>query len=231
MAPVMPEILVEVRGLSPVLLVIGLLAGLLLWLGGWWSYRFWAVLGATVIAGIVGLQEAPHLRIQPVVASVLLALSAGMLALSLARLFAFASGGLAAVILVPLLSPSAHAPIVCFLAGGLLATLLFRLWMILLTSLSGTVLLVYCILGLISHVDRTDLASWSRSQPALFNWIIGIATGLGWLVQLIWTHKRARPKEAKKEEKKPETPRVEPPPPPPRKRRTIWAWVPFRKAA
>src|SRR5262249_11401902 len=148
MTLVLPEVLVEVRGLSPLLLVIGLAIGLFLWLGGWWSYRFWAVLGTTVVAGVFGLYEAPQLHMQPLLASILLAIAAGMLALSLMRLFAFAAGGCTCLMLVHALVPSVHAPLVCFLAGGLLAVLLFRLWMILLTSAAGTVLMLYCGLGL-----------------------------------------------------------------------------------
>ncbi len=234
MSLVLPEILVELRALSPGLLVAGVAVALVLWLGGWWSYRFWVVLGTTVAAGVLGLYEAPALRMQPVLASVLLAVAAGMLALSLARLFAFAAGGVTCLVLVHLLIPSAHAPVICFLAGGLLATLLYRLWLILLTSFAGSLLLLHCGLALATQAGGVDLVAWCRSQAVLLNWVCGIATALGWVVQFFWTRRRsARPKQEHDAAEPEEPPKPAPPPPRPKKQNKVRLRIPipFRKAA
>src|SRR4051812_14071990 len=52
------DILGDVCGLSLGLIMLVIPVGLVLWLLGWWSHRFWIVLATTVIAGIVGLNEA-----------------------------------------------------------------------------------------------------------------------------------------------------------------------------
>src|SRR5947209_2084318 len=99
MQTVVPEILAEAQGLSPALFAVGLVLGLALWLFGWKWHRFWTVLAITVAAGVYGLSDAAgSLRAQPLVAGLLLAVAAGMLALSLARLMAFGAGGFAAVL-------------------------------------------------------------------------------------------------------------------------------------
>jgi hypothetical protein len=228
MSILLPEILVEARGLSPAVLIAGLAIGLVLWLGGWWSYRFWAVLGTTVIAGVFGLYEAPLLHMQPLLASVLLAIAAGLLALSLMRLAAFAAGGCTCLVLVHMLFPSVHAPMICFLAGGILAILLFRLWMILLTSAAGTLLIFHCGLGLFGLLGNVDPGVWARSQETGLTWACGLIALLGWVIQFFLT--RRRPASSLQEEGE-EEPAQWIPPPPPKKKETLWSWLPFRRAA
>ena len=60
-------------------------------------------------------------------AGLLAALGAGYLALELARVLAFVGGGAVAGLLVKTFLPTLHEPLLAFLAGGLLAVLLFRL--------------------------------------------------------------------------------------------------------
>ena len=91
-----PEILQELCGLSVGLCVTGAAVGLLLWLTGWWLHRFWIVLATTALAGILGLASGSVHGVQPLIAAVLLAIAAGILALALIRLVAFAAGGAAA---------------------------------------------------------------------------------------------------------------------------------------
>src|SRR5262249_35799008 len=129
-----PDILTEARSLSYGLLSAGLAAGLMLWLLGWWGHRFWIVLIATVGGGVFGLNAGPNYGLQPAVAGLLLAVSAGVLALTLVRLFAWAAGGFAAWMLVHALAPLWDQPYLCFLAGGLIGLLLFRFWTMALTS-------------------------------------------------------------------------------------------------
>ena len=115
-----PDIVAEVKTLSVGLCAGGLVVGLALWLFGWWSHRFWVVLTITLLAGVYGLYEAPAWRVQPLLSAILLALAAGMLALALTRLLAFAAGGFTAVLGLQALVPTLDQPLICFLAGGLL---------------------------------------------------------------------------------------------------------------
>src|SRR5262249_52416225 len=83
-----PDVLAEAQGLSVAVTVTGLVAGLLVWLYGWRWHRFWTVLGATLLAGVLGLYSAPTYGVQPLVGGLLLAVAAGALALSLVRMVA-----------------------------------------------------------------------------------------------------------------------------------------------
>src|SRR5438270_12033227 len=95
-----PDVLSEARGLSLGISALGVVVGFLLWLTGWRGHRFWIVLGSTVSAGIYGLWSAPVSQVQPLVAALLMAVAAGLLALSLVRLVAFAAGGIATWLVV-----------------------------------------------------------------------------------------------------------------------------------
>jgi hypothetical protein len=221
-----PEILAAAQGLSPVLYAVGLMLGLALWLFGWKWHRFWTVLAITVVAGVYGLSDAaPAMRAQPLVAGVLLALAAGMLALSLARLMAFGAGGFAALLAQEAWAPAWDQPLVCFLAGAILGLLLFRLWLMALTSLGGTLLMVYAGVCLGALAFRTEPATWVGHNARLLNWVCGGVALLGVLVQfLLARKKKPKPKAKKPEEKKPEK-KEEPPPP-----KKWWAILPLRKA-
>jgi hypothetical protein len=179
------EILADARGLSLGLCLTGIVLGLALWLLGWWGHRFWVVLGMTVLGGVYGLYEAQLLRSHPLVAGVLLALAAGLLALSLVRLLAFAAGGAAALLLVQSLIPTWDQPLVSFIAGGLLGVLLFRLLLMTLTSLLGTVLTAYSCLCLADGLGTLNAVAWSQSQAVLLNWVCGLSAGLGVVVQVL----------------------------------------------
>src|SRR4029078_12600830 len=96
---VAPEIMTEAVGLSLGLAIAGFVLGLALWLTGWKVHRFWVVLSVTLVAGLLGLSEAPTLRSQPRVAGVLLAIAGGVLALNLIRLIAFVAGGCVCLVL------------------------------------------------------------------------------------------------------------------------------------
>src|SRR5437868_951412 len=111
MALVASEIVADVRGLSLGLTLLTLLVGLALWLFGWRGHRFWAVLVVTVAAGVYGLSEAEVLQTPPLVTGVLLAVTAGMLALALVRVLAFLAAGLTGMLLVQDLVPSLHQPV------------------------------------------------------------------------------------------------------------------------
>jgi hypothetical protein len=219
-----PQILAEAQGLSLALYAVGLVLGLALWTFGWKWHRFWTVLAITVAAGVYGLTDAAStMRAQPLVAGLLLALAAGLLALSLARMMAFGAGGFAALLAQGAWAPAWDQPLVCFLLGGILGLLLFRLWLMALTSLGGTLLMMYSGLCLVRPLLRFDPVAWSERHAPILNWVCGGVALTGVLVQfLLAKKKKAKPKKA--EEKKPEK-KADPTPPP-----KWWAILSLRKA-
>lgn len=188
------DILGDLCGLSLGLLILLVPAGLLLWLLGWWTHRFWIVLATTVAAGIYGLNEAGVWRVQPIVVAVLLAIAAGVLALALARVITFAAGGLAAVYLIHLAFPTLQQQAVCFLVGGLVGLLLFRWFFMATTSFVGSVLLAYGILALLHYREVIDAVAWSDENSLSLSIACGSATFLGfcfqWYVDRRWRRKK-----------------------------------------
>ena len=104
--------------------------------------------------GVLGLHFGAAYDMQPLVAGLLLAVAAGALALSLARVVLFVIGGAACVWLAHAAGPVLDEPAVCFLVGGLLGVLLYKVWVTALSSLAGTLLLAYSILGLLGGARR-----------------------------------------------------------------------------
>jgi hypothetical protein len=189
---VVPEILDEARGFSVAVSVTALVMGLSLWLIGWRSHRFWIVLGTTIGAGVWGLSSGPIYGTPGLVAGLLLALAAGALALALVRVVAFAAGGLAIVLAMRILFLQWEEPLACFLVGGLLALLLFRVWMMALTSAAGTLLMVYAGLCLAHHFVKLDVVALAEQKTNLLNGICGGVALLGLLVQFVLDRKKKR---------------------------------------
>jgi hypothetical protein len=188
-----PEIVVEGRGLSAPLGAAGFAVGLLLWLTGWWGHRFWIVLLATVTAGVLGLLKGPVYQVQPLVAALLLAVAAGVLALALVRLVAFAAGGVAAWLGVHALGPASwQEPLVCFLAGGLVGLLLFRVWTMILTSFGGAVLMTYFGLWFADQVGKLDAVAVANQRAALLNWVCAGTCVVGFVAQVLVDRRRVR---------------------------------------
>ncbi len=180
-----PDIMQDVRALSPSLCLAGFLLGLVLWLTGWWGHRFWVVLAAIITA--------PANRVHPLLMGVLLAAAAGMLALALVRLVAFGAGGVVAWLAIRALAPSGWGdPLMCILVGGLIGLLLFRLWIMTLTSLAGSVLMGYFGLALGETLGRLSAQAVVKEQSALVNWsCVGLAL-VGLLTQFLIDRKRMR---------------------------------------
>jgi hypothetical protein len=178
-----PDLFAEVSRLSWGACAIGVALGVLVWLTGWWQHRFWVVASLTAAAGIAGLQSARTAGVQPLVAGLLAALAAGYLAMELARLLAFAGGGVACSLLLRTFVPTLHEPLLAFLAGGLIGVLLFRLWTIVLTSLLGTLVASYAGLGLAGHWLKLNGAEVVAQKSGLLNAAVGAGTLLGVLVQ------------------------------------------------
>lgn len=192
---VAPDILEEARGLTVGIHLVAFLLGLLLWTLGWAGHRFWIVLISTIGAGVYGLHAGPSLGAQPWVAGILLALTAGLLALALVRLLAFAAGSIAGLLLMRSLMPTLNEPLVASLVGGMIGLLLFRLWMMALSSAAGALLMAYSGLCLAHTFGKLDCVAMAESQVLVLNCACGGLALLGMLVQYFLDRARSdRPK-------------------------------------
>lgn len=198
MVVIASDILADLCGLSLGLIIALLPIGLMLWLFGWWSHRFWIVLMTTVLAGIFGLVEATSWHAQPIIVAVLLAIAAGVLALALVRVVTFAVGGMAGLYFVQLAFPTLNQHAICFLLSGLLCLLLFRWFFMTLTSFMGAACLAYGALALLSYQETLDAVCWTDENSMLLNIVCGVATLLGFVCQMLfdrWRTRRLRDRE------------------------------------
>ena len=229
MVLVAPDILNEVRQLPWYFLAVALALGLLLWLFGGRGHRFWLVLGLTVAGGVVGLRYGAAYEVQPLVAGLLLAVTAGALALALSRVLLFVAGGAACVALAHAVAPSFDEPVICFLVGGLLGVLLFKVWVSALSSLAGTLLIAYSILGLLGGFRLFDAVAWAEQQTPLLTWACGAGAVFGLLAQFLLERRRQRrQREKAAAEKNAEDQASHPPPAPPPsapKPKAWWEWA------
>lgn len=201
---IVPDLLADVRQLSVVLPLGGVLAGLVLWLFGWWTHRFWVVLALTVLGGICGLHYAAELHTQPLLAALGVALAAGVLAMTLIRLLAFLAGGAAALVMVNTLALAPDYSFFAFFTGALLGLFLFRFWTMALTSLLGVLLIAYGSLALAANGLAFDVAGWCEAHPRLVDSLLGLMAIGGFVVQLTcdWLyHRQAVPVKPVKKEK------------------------------
>ena len=191
-----PDVLTEARGLTGAMAGTVCVLGIALWVfGGRW-HRFWVVAGITLAAGLVGLNAARGAGGNaPVMAiGVLLAITAGMMALELAKILAFVAGGVGAWLAVQWVLPQAQELWAVFLCGGLFGVLLYRLWTMLLTSLAGTLCAGHAGLLMLEPVLNFDAAAWAAANLAALN---GIA--VAWVILGIVVQAAASPdEEAKK---------------------------------
>lgn len=185
-----PDILEEARALSPILSGAGLLIGLLLWSLGGRTHRFWLAMIVTLAAGLWGLMEGKQFGMQPLVAGLLLAVSAGVLALSLVRILLFAAGGLATLALLHSIAPAWDEPIAVFLVGGLIGVLLYRFWITIFSSLIGALLMAYSALALFDRLHMVNSVEWTRKNGPLLNWAFASLVVTGALIQFLWERRR-----------------------------------------
>jgi hypothetical protein len=224
------RLLEPILGLSGPACVAGLAIGVLLWLLGWWAHRFWIVLFATVTAGVLGLS--PLARVAgatPIVAGILLAISAGMMALALARITAFVAGGAAVCIALQLLFPAWDERVLAFLVGGLAGLVMFRFWMMLLSSLGGTLMITYAGLSLLHRLGKLDAPSWIEQRSFMLNWGCVALTMGGLLAQYLL--ERMRKKMKKRREEEAQLQRAELELEKRMQRRPWWKWGEQRRAA
>jgi hypothetical protein len=209
-----PDILEETRALSLGANLTAIVLGAALWFFGWRGYRFWIVLAATVTAGIAGLMLGPVYGTQPAVTGLLLAVVAGLLALSLARMVVFLTGGFLTWLTLQSMIPALSDPWpVPFLTGGLVSLLLFRLWTMALTSFAGSLLILYGGLSLADRLLQVNVVELAQQRPHTLNSVLASGALVGFLLQFILD--RRRTKKANKPAKKPPQRRVEPEPQPP----------------
>jgi hypothetical protein len=205
--------------------------GVALWLFGWRWHRFWIVAGITLAAGLLGLNAGrAQGGTQIMAVGILLAVAAGMMALELAKVFAFVAGGCGAWLAVQWVFPQAQELWAVFLSGGLFGLLLYRVWTMLLTSLAGVLLAGHAGLLLWEQAFRLDSVAWATANQAALNGLTVGLTVLGILLQAV-----ASPEDGEPAEKPPE-PKAEPAPPPPEppKEKSIPWWrrlFPVRKSA
>jgi hypothetical protein len=234
-----PDILNEARGLTEAMSGTLCALGLALWIFGWRWHRFWVVAGISLAAGLLGLnagRAAGGTQIMAV--GILLAVSAGMLALELAKVFAFVAGGCGAWLLIQWVFPQAQELWAVFLSGGLFGLLLYRLWTMLLTSLMGVLLAGHAGLLLLEPLLGFDATRWVSANQAAVN---GVAVGLsvlGILLQSISAPDdpaEQKDKHEKPSEKRPKKrPEPEEEPEPDDEDKTVAWWkklLPARKAA
>jgi hypothetical protein len=178
-----PDLLAEAHGLSIGATAIALAIGLFLWVFGWRWHRFWTVAAVTVAGGLYGLSSGETTGGHMVALGLLLAISAGMLALELARLCAFAAGGTAAWLVAGAFFANGPEVGVSFLLGGLVGILFYRLWIMALTSFLGTLLAGHAGLLLLDTLIPFDAVAWAGRNPIGLSVAVGLASALGLAVQ------------------------------------------------
>ena len=179
-----PDILATADGLSAGGAGFIVTVGVLLWACGWRWHRFWVVFGITLAAGLVGLTAGRSAGGQVMVVGVLMAVTAGMLALELARVLAFVTGGTAAWAAAQIVFPGAHEMWAVFLSGGLLGIVLYRLWTMMLTSFVGGVLATHGGLVLVGVLDKSfEPMTWAADHTAALNGIVVAGGLIGVVVQ------------------------------------------------
>lgn len=180
-----PDILTEAHGLSFPFTAIGIAIGVLLWVFGWRWHRFWVVFFTTVIAGIYGLSLPQAGGPRTFAMGLLLAVAAGLLAIDLSRFIAFTSSGLGCWFVVHLVVPAFQEPLICFLIGGILGILLYRLQLMLLSSFVGAVITAYFALLLTETLTKDGFvaADWARANALAINISVFVLALIGLAVQ------------------------------------------------
>lgn len=165
-----PDVLSEARGLTQAAAGSLCALGVALWLFGWRWHRFWIVAGVTLGAGLCGLHAGRFVGgPQLLTVGVLLAVAAGMMALELARVFAFAAAGCAAWLAALWVFPQAQELWAVFLSGGLFGLILYRVWTMLLTSLGGVWLAGHAGLLVLEPLLLFDAVAWLTANQAAVN--------------------------------------------------------------
>src|SRR5262245_45565118 len=195
-----PDILAEARGLTAAMTGTICVLGIALWLFGWRWHRFWVVAGITLGAGLIGLNAGRAGGTQIMAVGILLAVAAGMMALELAKVFAFVAGGCGAWLAVQWVFPQAQELWAVFLSGGLFGLLLYRLWTMLLTSLAGVLFASHAAILLLEPVLGFNAVNWVAANQAALNGGAVALIVLGILLQAVSAPDEDGKKDAEKDE-------------------------------
>ncbi len=199
-----PDVLAEARELSWVITATGLVLGDLLWLYGRRWHRFWIVVSITLAGGLFGLHSGRASGGHILATGILLAVSAGLMALELARLLAFLAAGLSVWLATSLVFPTGQELWIAFLIGGLVGVLLYQLWTMLITSFVGTLIASHALLSLLDRFAKIDSVRWATANQTILNGAVIALTILGLLAQSWlerWYRRRAKRKREEAEEK------------------------------
>lgn len=180
---IVTDILNEGRGLSMVAIITALVLGLMLWIFGWRAHRFWIVVGVTVTGGLYGLSAGQATGVNMIAMGLMLSLSAGLLALELARVFAFLAAGTVVWLAVGALFPQGRELWLVFLAGGLIGILFYRLWTMTLTSFLGTIIAVHAILILLGELAKLDAVAFAHNNSTGLNIGVALLSAMGLAIQ------------------------------------------------
>ena len=178
-----PDVLAEARGLSPGAAGFLLFVGFLLWAFGWRWHKFWVVFAITLASGLLGLTAGRSAGTQVMVVGVLLAVAAGMLALELAKILAFVTGGVAAWVAAEAMLPQAQELWAVFMCGGLLGVALYRVWTMIATSFVGILVCWHSLLVMADSFVPLDAPSFAAEYASALNGGVLAAALLGVLVQ------------------------------------------------
>ncbi len=193
-----PEILQEAGEISPpVIIVIGIM-GLMLFVFGWRWHRFWIGMSITIAGGLIGLYSGKALGSNILALGILLAIAAGALAMELARILAFLIAGMSLWSIALRIFPGGQELWITFLFGGLIGLWLYRVWMMFLTSFAGLLVTVHCLLVSWHQYLNADTFSIVEEKPSLFNLSIIAAAIVGVFLQSgLERWERNRQKQAK----------------------------------
>ena len=183
MTLICPDVLAEARGLSPGASGFLLFVGFLLWAFGWRWHRFWVVFAITLTAGLLGISAGRTAGSQVLVVGLLLAVAAGMLALELAKILAFITGGVVAWVAAESAFPQAQELWAIFLCGGLLGVALYRVWTMVATSLVGILLCWHSLLVMAETFAGIDGPKIAAENAIALNTAVIAASLVGVLVQ------------------------------------------------
>ena len=175
-----PDVIAEARGLSLGASGFLLFVGFLLWAFGWRWHRFWVVFAITLTAGILGLSAGQTAGVQILVVGVLSAVAAGMLALELARILAFITGGVAAWVAATAVMPGAQELWAVFLCGGLIGVVLYKLWTMVAMSL---LVCWHTLLVMWEGLLGFNAPQWAADNASALNGAVVVGTLLGVIVQ------------------------------------------------
>lgn len=190
-----PDVLADVLDLpmAALLVIMGVGAGLAL--TGWRWHRFWLTISVSLICGMVGLRQAQAWGIQqPILAGVLLSAAGGCLALSLARVALFLAYGLATWYAMKRLAPPYAIPAICICLGGIFSVLFYRFCVVLLTSVTGSVLLSYAGLAYAQQQNWFPMQTWLKEQTLAAHGALAVLCVITLMLQLYFWRRTVRKK-------------------------------------